>query len=286
MRLKVIAIAPEVPNLPKLAAWKELGLIGDIDGVSLSIVPEPSRQRILDWLRRSCYDVFLWIGHGEPGRLFMQRDAVDPSWLAGQLSACGTTIAIIATCSSDTRPDAPFLTQGFADALPAAGINTIVMQTSVPDMAALKYDVAFIQALSGGIALRQAHNIGIAAAAEDGGVQMVQFVPADVSRQRQPSDAQPNNDATLRSLSEKMDKFADQIHALDIRQERIETRVAQISKDQERQHAEIGEIRDSIDQLRHNFPTPEVSKQWILFVSGALLLMLALLIVIMLSVLK
>jgi hypothetical protein len=288
MSLKVIAIAPEIPNLPRLAAWEELGQIGDIDGITLNIVPAPTRQRIAEWLKRGCYDVFLWIGHGSPGRLALAGGAVEPNWLAAQLMTCKTTTAVIATCSSLDRPDAPYLTQGFSDILPAAGIDTVTMQTDVPDLAALKYDVALIQALSTGIPLRQAHNVGLAAAAEYGGVQMAQLFPADASaRIKKMNGTSPHNDAaTLRSLSDKMDKVGDQVHAMDVRQGRVEIKVEQLVKDQEQQKKEIADIRQSIQQLRADFHAPAIPKQWLLSVSGALVIMLVFLVVIMLRVLS
>jgi chromosome segregation ATPase len=137
--------------------------------------------------------------------------------------------------------------------------------------------------------LRQAHTVGLAAAAEDGGVQAAQLVPADEAarlKMMNTRSAGVEADATLRSLSDKMDKVADQVHALDVRQERLEGQVNQITKEQERQHHELGEMRSSIERLRQEFPTPEIPRQWLMTVFGALVLMLVLLVVIMVSVIR
>ncbi len=282
--LSVVAVAPEVQDLPKLAVWDELGQIGDIDNVKLNIIPAPTRQRIVDWLRRSDCDVFLWVGHGTPARLIMQGDAVDPHWLATQLSTCKVCTAIIATCGSGLRPDSQHFSQGFADVLPAAGIDTITMVLpEVTDKAAIHYDVALIQALSSGVALRQAHNVGIAAAAEYGGVQAAQLTPADGTAKQRRMNGNPvaPNEAALRSLGDKMDKIGDQVHALDVRQERLEIKVEQIGKDQEQQRKDIVDIRQSIQQLRADIHIPPVPRSWLMVVSAFLLIMLVFLVAIM-----
>lgn len=269
MSIKVLAVAPRVPGQPELAIWSELGHIGDIDGVDLTIVPQPNKQRIANWLRRALYDVFLWIGHGAPGKLLTADEPIDPTWLAHQLRGANVPVAIISACMSSVRPEAEALTPSFSDTLPAAGVNTITMMVNVSDLAALQYDIAVVQSLAAGIPLRQAHTIGTAAAAFHGDGQAPQLFPADEAQV--PMSTMTNNssnDILLRSISDKMDKISDQVQALAVRQERMETQISAVVQEQSRMTAqvdkEIAAMKQSMDQLVVKTHSATEFKHWMI----------------------
>lgn len=275
----VLALAPEVAGLPRLASTEELTRIGDVPAVQLRMVLDVTRQRIIDRMERERPDALLWVGHGRLGELLIEGDVIEPQWLATQMRNYGVGLAVLATCESDMRPDAP-AALGFADVLPAAGIDTITMATRVSDRAALEYDVALFQALAGGSALRQAHGVGVATAQRFGGVQAPQLTPADGGMGKRTTRMTTNDDATgyrlanSEALLKRMDSKMDQVIA-DQNDMRVEmqvqkTTIAGLVQD-------VASLRQEVANLRAT--APEVRREWLIGTAVMLFVMLVVLLV-------
>lgn len=275
----VLAVAPEVDGLPRLAAAEELARVGDVPTVRLQVLLDATRQRIIDRLSREPFDVLLWVGHGGPGELLLQDDVIEPQWLAAQLTSYNVRLAVLSTCESTVRPAGGPSSLGFADVLPAVGIDTVTMSMpEVADRAAAAYDVALLQALAGGVALRQAHQVGVAAAQRLGGVQAPMLTPADGGGRRTQSRMDANSDyrlnnteMLLRALDGKMDGLNTQMHDLDVRMRLQEEEVKRLRVD-------ITELRNDVTAMRRI--TPEVPREWLVASSLVLGLILLLLIVV------
>lgn len=275
----VLAVAPEVAGLPRLAAAEELGRVGDVPAVRLQVLLDATRQRIIDRLSRDPFDVLLWVGHGGPGELLLQDDVIDPQWLAAQLMSYNVRLAVLSVCETTVRPAGGPSSLGFADVLPAAGIDAVTMSmANVTDRAAAAYDVALLQALAGGVSLRQAHQVGVAAAQRLGGVQAPMLTPADgggrrtQTRMEASSDYRLNNtEMLLRVLDGKMDGLNDKMHDLDVRMRLQEDEVKRLRVD-------ITELRNDVTAMRRI--TPEVPREWLVVSSLALGLILLLLLVV------
>lgn len=282
----VLAVAPEVNGLPRLAAADELARVGDVPTVRMQVLLDATRQRIIDRLSREPFDVLLWVGHGGPGELLLQDDVIEPQWLAAQLTSYNVRLAVLSVCETTVRPAAGPSSLGFADVLPAAGIDAVTMSMAeVTDRAAAAYDVALLQALAGGVTLRQAHQVGVAAAQRLGGVQAPMLTPADGGGRRTQtrmdasasSDYRLNNTETLlRVLDGKMDGLNDRMHDLDVRMRLQEDEVKRL-------RADITELRNDVTGMRRI--TPEVPREWLLASSLVLGLILLLLLVVTLKLL-
>lgn len=275
----VLAVAPEVAGLPRLAAADELARVGDVPAVRLQVLLDATRQRIIDRLSRDPFDVLLWVGHGGPGELLLQDDVIEPQWLAAQLTSYNVRLAVLSVCETTVRPAAGPSSLGFADVLPAAGIDAVTMSMAeVTDRAAAAYDVALLQALAGGVTLRQAHQVGVAAAQRLGGVQAPMLTPADgggrrtQSRMEASSDYRLNNtEMLLRVLDGKMDGLNDKMHDLDVRMRLQEDEVKRLRMD-------ITELRNDVTAVRRI--APEVPREWLVASSLVLGLILLLLLVV------
>ena len=279
----VLAVAPEVNGLPKLAAADELARVGDVPTVRMQVLLDATRQRIIDRLSREPFDVLLWVGHGGPGELILQDDVIEPQWLAAQLTSYNVRLAVLSTCESTVRPAGSPSALGFADVLPAAGIDAVTMATAVADKAAAAYDVALLQALAGGVSLRQAHQVGVAAAQRLGGVQAPMLTPADGGGRRtqtrmESSDYRLNNTETLlRALDSKMDGLNERMHDLDVRMRLQEDEVKRLRVD-------ITEMRNDVTTMRRM--SPEVPREWLVASSLVLGLILLLLLVVTMRLLS
>lgn len=164
--LRVLAIAPEIDGLPRLAQASELTRLGDVDGLDVEalIGPLVTLERIQSRLRRERWDVLLWTGHGKSGRLLLPAGReIEPRWLASEAHRAGMLLTILSVCDSAQRKGY----EGFADVLPAAGISLIAMAAEVADTVAVDYDVALLHALAGGDGLRAAHGVGLEAIGKD-----------------------------------------------------------------------------------------------------------------------
>jgi len=160
--LRLLIVAPEIPSMPRLAQVDELTRLADVPGiVRVSLVgPLVTEQRIQAQLRNNSWNLLLWSGHGADGRLLLpDGSTVEPRWLASEARRAGVNTAILAVCDSAKRRGL----EGFADVLPAAGINLVAMTVTIKDVAAVDYDVALLHALANGETLREAHRIGIEA---------------------------------------------------------------------------------------------------------------------------
>lgn len=219
--MNVLAVVATVPGLPRLASQEELARIQEAPGITMRVVTDATAPRVARMLALERYDVLLWIGHGGAGYLVTGDGQVDPHWLAVQLKARAVHTAIIATCNSGVRPEnGPQAAASFADALPAAGIDTITMQTTVSDRAAIEFDVELLTQLASGASLRQAYQVALNRAAQHGGV----TAPMLNSR-----DAEGAANA-LRELGERMGDVQDSIKRLEERVGRVEARLDEMAQ--------------------------------------------------------
>jgi hypothetical protein len=252
--IRVLAVAPRIASYPALATDEELARVGDVPGVQLRSLTQVTRQRMIDRLSRERFDVLLWIGHGGPGMLAVDgQETVDPHWLASQLANYGVGTAIVATCESIQRPESTHLSYGFADVLPAYGIDTITMATAVADRAALEYDVALLQALASGSPLRQAHAVGVAAAAQAGGSQAPMLTPRDGKRKDNghmdgsggsAADYRlSNTERMLQQADGKLDRMSEQLSDHSSRLRVLEDRMSALS-------TKVDHLSGQIDHLR------------------------------------
>jgi hypothetical protein len=259
--INVLAIAPRVPNLPALATDEELATIGDTPGVRVDPITDVTRARIIDRLARGQYDVLLWIGHGQPGALLLgAHQGVDPQWLASQLSG-RVGLAIIATCESGQRPESSHLVQSFVDVLPAAGIDVVTMSTEVSDRAAMAYDVALLQALASGSPLRQAHLVGVTAAAALGDGPAPQLTPRDgaAAKAQAPKEQRVdaahdyrlnNSERMLAQMDGKMDRMGEQLNDHSTRLRLLEDQVQALRDELRRLSARLDGINTPVGYSR------------------------------------
>ncbi len=308
--IRVLALAPDVAGLPRLASSEELARLGDVPGVELRSLLDVTRQRIIDRLSREPTDVLVVIGHGLPGYVVVRSESgvarsetghsggvgerIEPQWLAEQLSNYGVHLAVIATCWSSQRPDSGGALS-FSDVLPAAGIDCVTMDTEVGDRAALEYDVAMLQSLASGSTLRRAHVAGVAAAAVHGGGRQPRLTPrdSDVAAVAGATDAaQPgrpaasgtvrmdeggvtdyrlrNSEQFLRMMDGKMDKLAEQMNDLTLQQRLLEERVGGLSR-------KVDGLETAVSSMR----APDgYSRAWLAGGAAMLAIMLVLLVLV------
>lgn len=225
--MNVLAVVATASGLPKLATSEELARIQETPGVSLRVVTDATASRVARMLSQEQFDAMLWIGHGEAGYLLTQDGRIDPQWLAAQLGTRRIRTAIIATCLSNVRPEnGPQAAQSFADALPAAGIDTITMQTAVSDRAAIEFDVELLTQLAAGLSLRTAYQVALNRAAQFGEVQAPQLSRRDSDQQ---ADVLRNMDARVEDIQDTQRQMQ---HSLD----RLEERLAVVERDLRQMH--------------------------------------------------
>lgn len=239
--IRVLAITATVKDLPILATSEELARIGDVAGVSLRTLTDATKQRVAHRLSQETFEAALLIAHGVPGYVLLNDGPLEPQWLAAQLASRQVGLAIIATCLSSYRPESNHATAGFADLLPAAGIDTITMMTEVSDRAALEYDVALFQALASGSPLRMAHQVGMAAAAQHGGVQAALLTPRDGDRTSGRLTPSMTTLTTMDKLDGKVDQLLENVHDLDKRLSRLEDRFGRLE-------SETAQMRQDLEQ--------------------------------------
>ena len=225
--MNVLAVVATAPGLPKLATSEELARIQETPGVSLRVVTDATAPRVARMLSQEQFDAVLWIGHGEAGHLLTQDGRIDPQWLAAQLGTRRIRTAIIATCLSNVRPDnGPQAAQSFADALPAAGIDTITMQTTVSDRAAIEFDVELFTQLGTGLPLRVAYQVALNRAAQFGGVQAPQLSSRDTMLQ---ADVLRDVDTKVNDIQETQRKMQSSLERLEERVKEVEDRLLAMS---------------------------------------------------------
>jgi hypothetical protein len=234
MALNVLAVVATATDLPRLASSEELARIGDVPGVAMRTLTDATAQRVAHRLSLEEFDLLLWIGHGEGGSLLTQEGRIDPQWLATQLSSRRVRTAVIATCESGVRPEGGLqAAQSFADALPAAGIDTITMATKVSDRAAIEYDVELVRQLASGATLRAAHQVALNRALEYGGVQAPQLTPRDHGRRTEQNVADARfqtTDMLLQGMDRKMDRLDGKLDDIERRQDRFEQRLERVEE--------------------------------------------------------
>jgi hypothetical protein len=175
------------------------------------------------------FDAMLWIGHGEAGYLLTQDGRIDPQWLAAQLSTrreFGRRSSPPAW--SNVRPEnGQQAAQSFADAhCQPSGIDTITMQTSVSDRAAIEFDVELLTQLAAGLSLRTAYQVALNRAAQFGEVQAPQLSRRDSDQQ---ADVLRNMDARVEDIQDTQRQMQ---HSLD----RLEERLAVVERDLRQMH--------------------------------------------------
>ena len=243
--IAVLLVGPEVAGLPKLQVTAELLRVGDLRGVQLTplVGPEVTAARLVDRLERQRYDVILWSGHGTASRLLLSDGrAVQPQWLASQLVRHGAPLVVLAACESAMRPESEALTLGFQDVLPAAGITLVAMSSNVTDAAAIEYDVALLQALVAGAAIRQAHEAGLEAAALAKAATAPQLFVADGKEMYPPSSG---SDQLLRTMSDKIDRLSEQVNMINTKQQLLEATL----------QADMRRVQDEVTMLRQDVAT-------------------------------
>lgn len=252
--MNVLAVVATAAGLPKLATSEELARIQEAPGVSLRVVTDATAVRVARMLSQEQFDAVLWIGHGEAGYLLTQDGKIDPQWMAAQLSTRRVRTAIIATCWSNVRPENGLqAAQSFADALPAAGIDTITMQTQVSDRAAIEFDVELLTQLAAGLPLRTAYRVALNRAAQYGDVQAPQLSSRDTSQQAD----------VLRDLDEKMNDIQETQRKMQRSLEVLEERIGVVE-----------------DQIRRMNTTPGYSRLYLAGGAAVMAVMLLLLLVI------
>lgn len=290
--LKVLAVAPDVAGLPRLAAAEELARLGDVPGVQVINLLNVTRQRLMDRLVREQYDALVVIGHGGPGYVLISTasdapggERIDPQWLAEQLSNSGVGLAVIGVCQSSQRPAAAVLTQGFADVLPPAGIDTVTMDMDVADRAAVEYDVALFQSLANGSRLRRAHEAGVAAAAARGGGQQPRLTPRDGAspvrwlasdKAAATMDSAEytyrltNNERLLQGMDGKMDTLVEQLNEVKLQQRLQDEKLRAIGGKVDKLEATIGQLRTPVGY----------SREWLAGGAAVMLVILVLLVLV------
>lgn len=248
--IAVLLVGPEVAGLPELQVTAELLRVGDLRGVQLTplVGPEVTAARLVDRLERQQYDVVLWSGHGTASRLLLSDGgAIRPQWLASQLVRHGAPLAVLAACESAMRPEGEALALGFQDVLPAAGITLLAMSSSMTDAAAIEYDVALLQELAAGAAIRQAHEAGLEAAALAGsGAAPQLFVADDAGRETMTySSSGSGSDQLLRTMSEKIDRLGEQVNSINTKQQLLDATL----------QADMRRVRDDVAMLRQDVAT-------------------------------
>lgn len=292
--IRVLALAPEVAGLPRLAAPEEMARIGDAPGVTVRSLLDVTRQRIIDRLSREEFDALVVIGHGGPGYVLLSAgERLDPQWLADKLVNFGVRLAVIATCFSSQRPEAEFATLGFSDVLPAAGIDTITMDAQVADRAAVEYDVALLQSLATGSTLRRAHDAGVAAAAAFGGVQQPRLTPRDGETERAGTKRMANGDVTdyrlttteqlLKRMDGKMDQLVEKQREMELEQRWQKEQISGLRNDMAELQTTVTTLQTAVATMRST--GPEVRREWLIGTAGLLFLMLVVLLVLTLRVL-
>lgn len=228
--MRVLIIAPEVPGLPALAQNNELTRIGDHPAIQVDplIGHLVTTDRVASRLAGTRqYDAVLVSAHGRGGHVALADSTVEANWLASQLRRAQVPLLVLAVCASAVRPDGGAdLVLSFPDVVPAAGISLVAMSVSVADLAAVEYDVAFFHALANGEALTQAHRIGVEVMAARTGTAVAPqlYMAGPVPNfERLPmapqydDGRQPNIEATLRRMDEKLDNLTRTVYDIDAR---------------------------------------------------------------------
>jgi hypothetical protein len=157
--MKLLVIQPEAPGQKPLEWWSEISQIGEITGVDMKLIASKEARiaRIATALR-SPFDVVIWSGHGDAGRLVTADGFISADWLACQLRQAPPSLVVLAACLSGQRDSA---LNSIAEIVSQAGINTIGMWVSVEDRAAIIYNVELVRALSTGNDVRTAHRVAL-----------------------------------------------------------------------------------------------------------------------------
>jgi hypothetical protein len=209
----VLFIAPEIANFPRLALWDEAYQLEDIRGVNVEKLMGPGvdRRRLQAALERP-YDVILWAGHGQAGRLPIAGGYITPRALANTLRKHPPQVIIVSACFSAVRDDK--VMSSIAECLASAGIDTIAMLTSVEDKAAIVYDVELVRCLAQGSEFDEAHESALEALRSMNGkgaaVAPMQFYGKHTPAQ--PATGSSDISAQLAEINAKLDTIMDLIH--------------------------------------------------------------------------
>ena len=157
--MKVLFVAPTIVGLPELGVWKEKDHIGDMKGVSLEVLTgtNVTRDRVANRLKRQ-YDVVIFAGHGEPGRLIVCDGKLTSHWMARCVKASNPKVVLLVACYSAGHYSS---LHNLAQEISAANVPVIAMPAVVDDDAASIYTIEFMRAFVGGETIRKAHTIGL-----------------------------------------------------------------------------------------------------------------------------
>lgn len=157
--MRVLLVAPEVEGLPKLSSWKEADQIGDMPGVTLSILAgkNVTRSRVVTRLKQP-YDVVIFAGHGKPGKFIVSDGCLTAQWLAQYVKGAAPDVVLLSSCNSAGHSKRTLTS--LAQEINREGFSVIAMPTAVDDDGAAVFDVEFVRAYSTGASLRDAHGIG------------------------------------------------------------------------------------------------------------------------------
>lgn len=158
--MKVLVIMPENPTLPKLQVWNEFNKLSAVtlEPPTLLGAERATIDGVAEALRQS-YEVIIWSGHGDVGRLAVSDGFVSGEWLAAMLRQAPPSVIVLAACMSAVR-DSEAL-DDIAGTISGAGINTVGMSVSVEDTAAITYNREFLRSLCAGNGIGVAHRVAV-----------------------------------------------------------------------------------------------------------------------------
>lgn len=292
--MNVVFVAPDAP--PGYQPVEVQGLVASLEDAGCDVfqVAGPVVQkRVVAGMRKGC-DVFVWLGHGEPGRLLLpDGSGVGARWLAFTLADACVPVAVLAACGSADRPRADLLA-AFSDELPAAGIDTVTMAGAVAVDVASRYVVALLAEMIAGRELRQAHQTGLEAVRAAGLEAAAPEIYRADQRKRDLPMPEPTTitvdgrvETSLQTINQKLDKMNDQLHDLDTRQRLLEAKVETLAGSMETRQrtleAKVETMAGSMKNLETTIqalrsPSSDFSRSWLLAVAAGIIIVLVLLI--------
>lgn len=156
--LTVTLIAPETPGLAPLHWIKEIGIIGAMPGVELSVVGGDVREPQAAGALRSAPDLVIWSGHGrENGLLLANGHVVTGRWVGVQARAGGgPRCLLLAACGSAVQDEN---LRSLMGAVAVAGVNCVGFPTAIHDEAAISYSTEFVRAMLAGADVGVCHEV-------------------------------------------------------------------------------------------------------------------------------
>lgn len=158
--MRVLLIAPEAPELARLAWAGELAQVSELAGVAVVVCAGRGATRTAIGSRLGeAWDAVLWSGHGAPGRLLTADGPISAEWLACMMRQAPPGVVLLSACFSGARDDA---LHSLAETLSQSSITCVGMWCGVEDRAAVVYDVEFLRAYVSGRSVALAHRVAVA----------------------------------------------------------------------------------------------------------------------------